>query len=174
MIEIKNRQILDDGTVICSSAALTEVLYSGENLSGLYCDNEADQQEWNAAQKLCDTNEIGPKFCVEKQYQNINWNQYWFTPAKYQEINIKDYCINLCKTNEEINRVNLEISEFEKRNMIPLMQHLIYCRDIWIKNNIVWGVGRGSSVSSFVLYLIGINKINPLKYNLDISEWLKD
>jgi DNA polymerase III alpha subunit len=41
------------------------------------------------------------------------------------------------------------------------------------KNKIVWGVGRGSSVASYVLFLIGIHKVNSLKYNLDIKEFLK-
>jgi DNA polymerase III alpha subunit len=41
------------------------------------------------------------------------------------------------------------------------------------KNNILWGVGRGSSVASFVLYLIGIHRINSLFYNLPIEEFLK-
>ena len=36
-----------------------------------------------------------------------------------------------------------------------------YLVDTMRNNNIVWGVGRGSSVGSFVLYKIGINRINP-------------
>jgi len=41
------------------------------------------------------------------------------------------------------------------------------------KRNVVWGVGRGSSVSSYVLFCIGINRIDPLKFNLDVGEFLK-
>jgi DNA polymerase III alpha subunit len=41
------------------------------------------------------------------------------------------------------------------------------------QNNVVWGVGRGSSVASYVLYLLGVHKIDSLKYNLDIHEFLK-
>ena len=40
-------------------------------------------------------------------------------------------------------------------------------------NNIVYGVGRGSSVSSYILYLIGVHRVNSLKFNLDIKEFLK-
>jgi DNA polymerase III alpha subunit len=40
-------------------------------------------------------------------------------------------------------------------------------------SNIVWGVGRGSSVASYALYLIGIHKIDPIKYNLSINEFFK-
>ena len=41
------------------------------------------------------------------------------------------------------------------------------------KNNIVWGVGRGSSVASFVLFLIGVHKINSLYYDISIDEFLR-
>jgi len=41
------------------------------------------------------------------------------------------------------------------------------------KNNLVWGVGRGSSVSSYLLYLIGVHKVDSYKYRLDIKEFLK-
>jgi DNA polymerase III alpha subunit len=57
--------------------------------------------------------------------------------------------------------------------MVSIMRHLIYCVDAWRQNGVVWGVGRGSSVCSFVLHLIGINRINPIEHGLDIGEWLK-
>ena len=41
------------------------------------------------------------------------------------------------------------------------------------ENNRVWGVGRGSSVSSFCLFLIGVHKINPMLYDLDYKEFLR-
>ena len=45
--------------------------------------------------------------------------------------------------------------------------------DIMRKNNVVWGVGRGLSVASYVLYLIGVHKIDSLYYDLDIEEFLR-
>jgi DNA polymerase III alpha subunit len=40
-------------------------------------------------------------------------------------------------------------------------------------NHIIWGVGRGSSVASHVLYKLGVHRINSLHYNLDIQEFLR-
>jgi DNA polymerase III alpha subunit len=37
----------------------------------------------------------------------------------------------------------------------------------------VWGVGRGSSVASYVLFLIGVHRIDSMKYNLDYKEFLR-
>jgi len=45
--------------------------------------------------------------------------------------------------------------------------------DTFRKNNVVWGVGRGSSVSSYVLYLLGVHRVDSIKYKLNINEFLR-
>ena len=67
----------------------------------------------------------------------------------------------------------MELAEFEARNLFPILQLLIYIIDTMRKNNLVWGVGRGSSVASYILYLLGVHKVNSVKYNLNIKEFLK-
>jgi DNA polymerase III alpha subunit len=62
---------------------------------------------------------------------------------------------------------------FNKKGFIKVLQFLIYFIDTLRNNNVVWGVGRGSSVSSFCLFLIGVHKINPLLYELDYKEFLR-
>ena len=94
-------------------------------------------------------------------------------PAKYSLINIEDFLIAKCNTREEQIRVQEELSKYKDQNLLPLLQYMIFLVDTLRQNNIIWGVGRGSSVSSFVLYLIGINRINPIKYNLNFHEFLK-
>ena len=97
----------------------------------------------------------------------------WLMPAKYSLINIEDFLIAKCNTREEQIRVQEELSKYKDQNLLPLLQYMIFLVDTLRQNNIIWGVGRGSSVSSFVLYLIGINRINPIKYNLNFHEFLK-
>jgi DNA polymerase III alpha subunit len=48
-----------------------------------------------------------------------------------------------------------------------------YIVDTLRANNIVWGVGRGSSVASYVLHLIGVHKIDSIKYSIPIEEFFK-
>jgi len=57
--------------------------------------------------------------------------------------------------------------------MLDLLKWLKYLVDTMRQNNIVWGVGRGSSVSSYVLYMLGVHKIDSLKYNLDFKEFMR-
>ena len=77
------------------------------------------------------------------------------------------------QNDEEKMRVQMEYDLFEKKEFIRVLQFLIYFVDTLRANNMVWGVGRGSSVASFCLFLIGVHKINPMLYNLDITEFLR-
>ena len=172
-VDLSNRIIQDDGTVVFNRYGLLEMLYCGYDLDQCICDDDVEIEQFKIANKICDTHLPEPTHIKNVAQHNITWNNHWFTPAQYLDIDIRDWCHERCQSTEEHQRVDMEMDELEKRNMISVLQHLIYCVDTWRKNNIFWGVGRGSSVSSFVLYLIGINRINPLKYNLDIAEWLK-
>ena len=76
-------------------------------------------------------------------------------------------------TTEERNRVEEEYKLYHETNLENLLRLMMYLVDSFRKYGILWGVGRGSSVASYILYLIGINRINPLKYDLNIEEFLR-
>jgi DNA polymerase III alpha subunit len=119
---------------------------------------------------------------ILKKYQELNLSieEYdtnlqnnWFMPSEYYSIDIAQWVLDQCKTDAELQRAGQELIMFQERNMFNLLKYLKYLVDTMRKNNIVWGVGRGSSVASFVLFLIGIHKINSLYYDLSIDEFLK-
>ena len=114
---------------------------------------------------------INNDFTVE-EFDKDN-QQNWFMPKKYYSIDIDNYVLNLCKTDIERQRVQAELILFKKYHFEKVLQYLIYLVDTLRQNRIVWGLGRGSSVASYVLYLIGIHKIDSIKFNLDINEFLK-
>jgi len=107
-----------------------------------------------------------------KEFDDQNQSQ-WQMPKEYYEIDIAKWVLDQCKNEEELQRAGDELLKFHDRNMFPLLQYLKYLVDTMRKNNIVWGVGRGSSVASFVLFLIGIHRINSLYYQLSVEEFLK-
>ena len=94
-------------------------------------------------------------------------------PQDYLELDIAQWILNKCETQEELQRVGNELLLYQERDLFLLLKQLKYIVDTWRANNIVWGVGRGSSVSSYVLYLLGVHKINSLYYDLDITEFLR-
>ena len=97
----------------------------------------------------------------------------WRMPIEYKELDIAEYILGLCKEEHELQRVGQELLLYQERNLFDLLRYLKYLVDTLRKNNVVWGVGRGSSVASYVLFLIGVHKIDSLYYNLDIDEFLK-
>jgi DNA polymerase III alpha subunit len=96
----------------------------------------------------------------------------WLIPREYQEMDIEGFLVNVCPK-QNYNRLIKELELYRENDMLPLLRTMKYIVDILEKNNIVWGVGRGSSVASYVLYLIGVHMIDSVKYNLPIEEFFK-
>ena len=103
-------------------------------------------------------------------YKNV---ENWCMPDEYKQLNIIDYLLSKTQNEQQYQRVVAELEEFEKRDMFPMLNFLVYMIAELRNNNIMWGVGRGSSVSSYILYLIGVHKIDSIKYNLDYKEFLR-
>lgn len=97
----------------------------------------------------------------------------YFIPEEYKNFDIARFVLDQCQSDAELQRAGEELLLYQERDMFMLLRYLKYLVDTMRKNNIVWGVGRGSSVSSFVLFLIGVHKINSLYYDLPIDEFLK-
>lgn len=97
----------------------------------------------------------------------------WYYPEWYRTLDIRSFLINKCKTEVERQRVLDEIIVYESHNLVSVLRFLIYFVDYMRQTDQVWGVGRGSSVASFILYLIGVHKIDSIKYDLSIREFLK-
>ena len=106
------------------------------------------------------------------EYHRANQND-WNMPDKYKQLDIAKWLLEQCTEEQELQRVGEELLLYQERELFDLLRFMKYLIDTLRKNNIVWGVGRGSSVASFCLFLIGVHKINPLLYNLDITEFLR-
>jgi len=104
--------------------------------------------------------------------KDINLDQ-WFIPQEYKSFDIESWLVNQCQANVELERVQAELLLYRRYNMITVLKAMKFIVDTLRTNNVVWGVGRGSSVSSYVLYLIGVHKIDSIKYNLPIEEFFK-
>lgn len=104
----------------------------------------------------------------------------WNIPQSYQDIDIKTFIYDKFvkfainnNVNEELymKRINTELKLVTKYNLHGLFKTAIYIVDTFNAHQIVWGVGRGSSVSCFLLYLIGIHDIDSIKYELDYKDF---
>ena len=164
------------GRTYTTSDELCDLLYKNPNLD-LSLFQVEDPQEYNNSRAdlhaelpyLSGYVELADSVSMfDQRYQ-----RKWHMPEEYKQLDIAAYVLGLCQEDYELQRVGEELLLFQERNLLNLLRYLKYLVDTLRKHNIVWGVGRGSSVASFVLYLIGVHKINSLYYDLPIEEFLK-
>ena len=166
----------DYGRTFTDSNELCNLLYTDPNLD-LSLFQVEDPQEFNKSRSelhaelpylsgyvtLGETVSVFDRRCQSR----------WHMPDEYKELDIAAYILGLCKEDYELQRVGQELLLYQERDLFNLLRYLKYLVDTLRKNNIVWGVGRGSSVASYVLFLIGVHKIDSIFYSLDIEEFLK-
>lgn len=163
MLDKHNRYISDENTGI-------DMLYKGIELSNAEFGTNADLLKFQEYAKDLDVNLL--KILGDDDYDRINT---YNIPEHYKSLDVKEYVRQLVEQgdSDQTGRVEMELTEFETRNLFPVLRILIYIIETMRKHKLVWGVGRGSSVASYVLYLLGVHKVDSLKYNLDINEFLK-
>ena len=165
-----------NGEIILDDKAVFNLLYEGADLNNVKCTRSEDLEIYN---NIVDEYDLDiPKLqftssTKDKQTYIQTCLDNWFIPEKYKNTNPYNYIRKLAKTQKEIDRVEIEIQMFEERNMKNVLRFMIFFIDFMRENNIVWGVGRGSSVASYCLYLLGVHKVNSLHHDLDIKEFLK-
>jgi DNA polymerase III alpha subunit len=152
-----------------------EMLYHSADINKVEFLNTNDITKFNAFAE-----ELGIKkleILGDDDFDRINT---YIIPQHYKELDVESYVRQLIPNGVDgtdnaatSQRVEMELALYKEQGLIPILQVLIYVVDTLRKNNLVWGVGRGSSVASYILYLIGIHKVDSLKYNLDIKEFLK-
>ena len=103
---------------------------------------------------------------------NLKNQKEWLMPEEYKTFDIEGFLVHVCPK-ENYQRLIEELQEYRARNMLDLLRWLKYFVDVSKKHSIVWGVGRGSSVASYVLFLIGVHKIDSVKYKLNWKEFLR-
>lgn len=110
---------------------------------------------------------------VDIQEFDKSCQSQWFMPEEYKHMDIAEYVLNLCTNQDELQRCGQELLLYQEKGLLDLLRYLKYLADIMIKHDIVWGVGRGSSVASYVLYKLGVHKVDSLFYDLDPLEFLR-
>lgn len=165
--------------VIYNRHELYDMLYDGEDISAVTdVDWHEDFEKYNTALELNhdNSNRFSPIEKLVKTIEDFDYDNQsnWFMPQEYKELDVYSFIMNKCSDEPSVlDRVKQELTEFESRGMTNLLRYMIYLVDHMRKNGIVWGVGRGSSVASYVLYIIGIHRINSIQYNLDYKEFLR-
>ena len=172
-------KINEYGQVTITTDEAFQSLYAGKinTLESVFVNSDTEISKYNSARlinadRIAELQTLIEPVISLKEFDQLNQNN-WFMPDEYKEFEIADFLLNQCQTKEQKDRVIEELTLYFQYNMIDVLRYCKYLVDTMRTNNILWGVGRGSSVASYVLYLIGIHKIDSIKFDLDINEFLK-
>ena len=160
---LDNMIVNDSGFAFVTDDDIVELLLEQKKVKIL----PSNLKSWNQFEKSCKTNGIANPFSLAEE------NTAWNLPAEYKDLDIESFLIKKCDSDEEYLRVAQELELFGQKDLYDLLRFLVYLMDVVRTKNIIYGVGRGSSVASYCLYLIGVHRVNSLRYNLDIKEFLK-
>lgn len=165
------------GQALLSSDHLRELLLQGKNIGHLIVERDRDVELYEQFQsELLKQKTIfmdPPEELEEVDDFHLRSAETWVFPEIYQTLDVRRHLLDKCTTQEQKDRVNEEYELYEQRDLIMLLRLFIYLVSYMRENKMVWGVGRGSSVSSYILYLIGVHRVDSLKYGFDIKDYLK-
>jgi len=161
---------------VATDAEVAQLLYTHPDMQ-VQAINLADPERYNAAiaelyldWPLLEKTHLSHDDC--EGYHAAN-QQSWLMPAEYQQMDIAKWVLDQCQDQNQLQRAGQELLEYQSRDLMGMLCYLKYLTDVARSNNIVLGVGRGSSVASFVLYLIGVHRIDSLYHNLDFHEFMR-
>lgn len=97
----------------------------------------------------------------------------WHMPEQYRTMDIAEHILGLCTTDAELQRCGEELLLYQDRNLFNVLRYMVYLVAIMDEHKIIWGVGRGSSVASYVLYKLRVHQINSMFYELNVNEFLR-
>ena len=113
-----------------------------------------------------------------------NFDVSWNLPSPYDNLNPIPYIIdkhselivNMSEEEQIMREERLadELVKYNEMELMDVLRAIIYIINTLTLCNAIWGIGRGSSVSSYVLYIIGVHDVDSFAYELDIDDFLHE
>jgi len=166
------------GQMIFSENDCVNMLMRGHTIhvNSMLVDSSVDLETASAILENVPTfvkyNELAMQAITVEDFDHENQSR-WLMPDKYKNLDIAEYVLGLCESEAALQRVGEELLLYQARDLFDLLRYLKFLVDVMKSNNLIWGVGRGSSVASYVLYLLKVHQVDSLHYNLDIAEFLR-
>jgi DNA polymerase III alpha subunit len=173
--ELKDRVLFFDGTSQVTPDLVPDLLLAGVPISKIAVTEEDDEVKTFNLISDDETILVGHEVPA-------NFDLTWNIPKKYDEINLSEHLHKILSTKfpdpekriHYAKRLDEEIHEIQKRGLDKLIKALIFVVDKFNESGIVYGVGRGSSCASLVLFLIGLHMVDPIKYRIPMTEFFHD
>jgi DNA polymerase III alpha subunit len=164
------------GEIIYDESDLVNMVMSGaviESLQGMLVESGVNLETASAyLEQVPELIEYAFTDMTVEEFDVMNQNS-WHMPDEYKHMDIAEYILSLCDSDAKLQRCGQELLLFQERNLFDLLRYLKYLVDTLRANRMIWGVGRGSSVASYVLFLLGVHRIDSMFYDLDVREFLR-
>jgi DNA polymerase III alpha subunit len=164
------------GQIIYNESDLVSMIMSGatiEGLKGMLVESGVNLETASAyLEQVPELVEYAFTDMTVEEFDAMKQNS-WHMPDEYKHMDIAEYILSQCDSDAQLQRCGEELLLFQERNLFDLLRYLKYLVDTLRANNMIWGVGRGSSVASYVLYLLGVHRIDSMFYDLDPTEFLR-
>lgn len=166
------------GEQIYNESDIVDLLMSGRRpveLHRMFVDNTVNIE--NIAKLVDEFPTWIPHTFTDEPASVVDWDTAqqtkWNMPEEYKSLDIAAHVLSLCSTEAELQRVGTELLMYQERGLFDLLRYLKYLVDVMTENRLIWGVGRGSSVASYVLYKLQVHRIDSMYFDLDIKEFLR-
>lgn len=178
LIDLNDRIVTDEGEVVAKHVLLVKKALSGEVFTELRAVGHPDIKQYNKSSGYATPVVVWEDTGEDSMTGPSLETRDWTIPKKYLELDIIELCIQALydkqvNTDAHVNRMSWELKQMEEKNMYPFVRCLLYVTDMFKEKGVVWGVGRGSSCASLVMYLLDINKVDPVKYDIPPEEFFK-
>lgn len=171
-IELNNRILRSDGAIGVAPEQVSEMIIRGIPISKIYVTKINEEIER--------FNRLSDERLELFTDENIKVNLDWILPEEFKSIDldkyVQDIIDELPSDIHEIGeiRLNNELQEFKRRNLTDFLRTVIYVVSEFKSKGVIFGVGRGSSCASYLLYKIGLHCVDSLKYNISLTEFFHD
>lgn len=170
-IELNGRRLWADGTSEVAPERLSELLFSltPQQLRVTSITPEVDQ-----------LNELIDHPITLPTGESDLFPPEFILPDRYKYLDVVGFCCELGQRikqdalyEQRVERLGVEIQLFLESGLEPVIKVLAYVLDTMSAKGVVWGVGRGSSCSSYLLYLMGLHEVDPVRYDIPITDFIR-
>lgn len=167
MIELDNKIILDSGKVLVTEEKMASLIVEGKPVPEHYKvlpSHDAEVYKMLYRTDLSLSDEDFEPLHVKITQTESDIDQLYSLLLQSDRFN---------ETEIEIDRIEHEMDFFISNNLVPFILKLNGLIERFKNDNVVWGVGRGSSCASYTLYLLEIHDIDSLRFDINFREFSK-
>jgi DNA polymerase III alpha subunit len=180
-VDLGWRRLRFDGASIVSPEQVARCLLLGAHPTDLRVDGEGwEIDSFNA--------QVEPEDHLNPPTDAVRLDFSWQLPEKYLQLDIYEAVgrayeaasaelhasYTPAQRDLALSRVAAELAEFERRGLTNFLRTIIYVIDVFREKQVIWGVGRGSSCASYVLFLLGLHAVDPIKFDVPLEEFFHD